>query len=127
MTIFETNRLPFRRDCLRSVRRYPTSTAQTESEISMNYLSKFAVGVASLCIGGLLYLAITSTSATAQNAAGNAHDEERFQISAWSHAGNSGHPSHSAEHGAYVIDNKTGKIWAIVNDRAPREIGTVTP
>ena len=28
-------------------------------------------------------------------------------------------------HGAYIIDADSGKIWAIINDHEPRELGTV--
>lgn len=47
---------------------------------------------------------------------------DRYQISAWSHAASSGQ---SSMHGAYIIDSKTGRIWAVINDNAPREIGTL--
>ncbi len=46
----------------------------------------------------------------------------RYQISAWSHAVSSGQ---SSMHGAYIIDSKTGRIWVVISDNAPHEIGTL--
>jgi hypothetical protein len=46
----------------------------------------------------------------------------RYQISAFSH---SGYDRGNALNGAYIIDTVTGKVWQVINDGQPKEIGSV--
>ncbi|MEZ6137075.1 MAG: hypothetical protein R3C53_19450 [Pirellulaceae bacterium] len=87
----------------------------------MQRFSKIMIGALAVCCCGLFYAAVTAGSLAAQVDT-NAEADERYQISAWSHAASPGKNSMS---GAYVIDTQTGKIWMVINDNAPQELGTV--
>ena len=89
----------------------------------MNRIVKAAVCVGVLCASSFLYLVLSSIDVTAQDEAIVFQEKERFQISAWSYAGNPSSPTPS--HGAYVIDKFTGRIWLVSGGQAPTQVGAV--
>ena len=72
---------------------------------------------------GLVVLsnAVSSFSLFAQESRRNPY-YPRYQIAAWSHAAGLGR---SETHGAYIVDSQTGKIWSVIGEGEPRELGAI--
>ena len=88
----------------------------------MHQTSRLLTASIALCVVVGLYFALTSSNTTAQENTKTSTNSGRFQISAWS---NPAAPGSTAMHGAYIIDADSGKVWAIINESDPREIGNV--
>lgn len=87
----------------------------------VNKLPKAYATLIAVCIFTFLYAAMSSVGNTAQDPK-TQPSSGQFQISTWSHAGS---PGNVPMHGAYIIDSETGRVWEIIADHAPKEIGSV--
>jgi hypothetical protein len=47
---------------------------------------------------------------------------QRYHLSAWAYPGSTGV---APEHGAYILDGQTGKVWQVSRSSAPQAIGKV--
>ncbi len=74
----------------------------------------------SVCI--LAYFAVTTTAQETARDSAKTGDVGRFQVSAWSYSGSE---RSTSNHGAYIIDTATGKLWHSYTGHQPQEIGTV--
>ncbi|XZE19402.1 hypothetical protein SH449x_004721 [Pirellulaceae bacterium SH449] len=91
----------------------------------MNRFAKAIAGLIGVCVLTLLALAISSRIITAQDAtlSNEAQPENgRFQISAWAYTGSS---NHGPTNGAYIIDTRTGKVWAVGSTNKIVAVGSV--
>lgn len=81
-------------------------------------VSKMVAALAATLIVAAVYL-VSFSESNAQDAP-KQQTHGPFQISAWSRAGSAGNAPMS---GAYIIDSETGKVWSVINDNEPKEIG----
>lgn len=90
---------------------------------SKSWLVGFGAG---LIVGVVAVIGLTSAGHRAEAQVDlRAH---RYQISSWSHpAGSLGVNSggNSAEYGAYILDENTGKVWIVNGIQKPKSLGTV--
>ncbi len=92
-----------------------------ERRRAVNKLPQVFAALIAVCVFTLLYVAMSSAGNTAQDAKAQVNNGP-FQVSAWSHAGS---PGNGPMRGAYIIDSETGRVWEIINDHEPKEIGSV--
>jgi hypothetical protein len=94
--------------------------------------NKLSIGLLAGLLLGMVAAFVLSGNPNASRAKAQAQQPpaaaQRYQISAWAHAAGSvgpGSGGSQANHGAYILDTQSGKVWEIIGNGKPGLIGTV--